>query len=412
MSMTKFSEFFFCPAPWRQVFYSNNNPAPCTLIRHSKEMTVEQWHNSDLLKDLKSNLLQGKVPDACRECKVKEDLGLKSMRATMWHWNNIGPEPVYENMPWHGMYDMDTPQDPTRIELRFSNLCNMKCRQCDEMSSSMWAKEKIENIDNPKIRFRSQEHKNLYFNTDSDGIIRPVPEVVESVTNLALTAKNLKRVCFTGGEPFIIKEYYDFLDALIEKKINEKIDIELFTNCSVRNPAFTSRLEKFTKVVFNMSVDGVGKTAEYIRHGTDWSTVEKNILHFNSLGGVFEPCVNIAISSYTVLDASNLAKFLMKLYEDNNNISPKGYYCNAPPAVNFRNLPKHLRVKAIAEIEKAIEIITVPNYNSFVNELLVMKDILQNEEPLHPHLFVNITKMLDEIRGESFEDVFGIKLEE
>jgi hypothetical protein len=102
----------------------------------------------------------------------------------------------------------------------------------------------------------------------------------------------------------------------------------------------------------------------------------------------------------------------MKLYEDNNNISPKGYYCNAPPAVNFRNLPKHLRVKAIAEIEKAIEIITVPNYNSFVNELSVMKDILQNEEPLHPHLFVNITKMLDEIRGESFEDVVGIKLEE
>jgi organic radical activating enzyme len=374
-------------------------------------MTVDEYHNSDLLKNLKSELLQGKVPDTCKECKLKENLGLKSMRSTMWGWNNVGPEPVYEDMPWYGIYNVDTPLNPIRIELRSSNICNMKCRQCDEMSSSMWAKEKIEHSDNPKIKFRSLGHKNLYFNKQSDGIIHSVSNITKSITDLALTATNLKCVCLCGGEPFLIKEYYDFLDTLIENKVNEKIELEIFTNCSVNNTRFTDRLRKFTKVVFNMSVDGVGKTAEYIRHGTNWNSVEKNILNFNSLKGVFEPGVNIAISSYTILDASNLAKFLMRLYEDNNNIFHKGYYCNGPPVANFRNLPAHLRLKAIYEIDQALQIITVPNYNALKKELLVMREILKNETPLDPQAFIQNTKMLDEIRGENFEDVFGLKLE-
>lgn len=411
--MTKFSEFFFCPAPWRQVFYSNNNPAPCTLIRHSNEMTAEEWHNSDLLKDIKSNLLQGKVPEVCKECKFKENKGLKSMRATMWRWDFVSDEPILEKMPWYGKYDMETPLDPLRIELRFSNLCNMKCRQCDEMSSSMWAKEKIEHMHDADadVVFRSNDHKTLYFGKGSDGIIKPNPAVVESITNLALTSKNLRRVCFTGGEPFLIKEYYEFLDKLIEIKINEKVDIEIFTNCSVRNPAFTSRLEKFTNIIFNMSIDGVGKTAEYIRHGTDWSSVEKNILYFNALGGVYSPGVNVAISSYTILDAANLAKFLMKLYEDNNHITHKGYYTNGPDAVNFRNLPVHLRTRAIDEIDQALEILTVPNYSALAKELRGMRDILKNEPPLNADAFINETKQLDRFRNENFEDVFGIRLE-
>tara|TARA_B110000503_G_scaffold94298_1_gene142107 strand:+ start:3715 stop:4983 length:1269 start_codon:yes stop_codon:yes gene_type:complete len=409
---TKFKEIFFCPAPWNNVFYSNNNPAPCTIIRQSQEMTTEEWHNSELLKSIKTDLLQGKVPSTCTECKLKEDLGLKSMRASMWGWDNLSQEPIYENMSWYGKLNIDTPQNPRRIEVRFSNLCNMKCRHCDELSSSLWAKEKIEHQhDIDSIEFRSQGHKDLYFSKESDGIIKPVNSVVESIFNLAKNASNLEKISFTGGEPFLIKEYYNFLDLLIKNKINENIDIELFTNCSVLNPKFTKRLEKFPKVIFNMSVDGVGKTAEYIRHKTDWNTVEKNILHFNSLGGVFSPCVNIAISSYTLLDMSNFATFLMKLYEDNNDISTKGYYCHGPEVANFRNLPQHLRLKAIDEIDKAIEIIIVPNYDSLINELSRIKFILQTEEAKYPDHFIKRTRYLDSIRNEKFEDVFRINLE-
>ena len=409
---TNFKEIFFCPAPWNNVFYSNNNPAPCTIIRHSQEMTAEEWHNSDLLKSIKSDLLQGKVPSTCTECKYKEDIGLKSMRASMWGWDNLSPEPIYEDMSWHGTLDMDTPQNPRRIEVRFSNLCNMKCRHCDELSSSLWAKEKIKHQhDNDAIEFRSQGHKDLYFSEESDGIIKPVNSVVESIFNLAKNSSNLEKIAFTGGETFLIKEYYNFLDLLIENKINEKVELEVFTNCSVLNHKFIDRLEKFSKVDFCLSVDGVGKTAEYIRHKTDWNTVEKNILHFNTLGGVFSIYINIAISSYTLLDMSNLATFLMKLYQDNNNVRPKGYYCHGPEVANFRNLPHHLRLKAIDEIDKSIRILTAPNYSTLINELLRIKSILQTKEAKYPTHFIKRTKYLDSIRNEKFEDVFEVNLE-
>lgn len=409
--MTKFSEVFICPHPWGQVYYSNNNPSPCTIIVHSKEMTVEEWHNSDLLKSIKSDFLQGKVPPTCAGCKAREDLGFKSMRASAWRWNNIGPEPIYEEMPWYNTFTMDTPQNPRRIELRFTNLCNMKCRQCDEISSSMWAKEKIKHVTNPNVEFRLKDHKELYFSEGSDGIIKPVDAIVESVTNLALTSTNLRTVCFTGGEPFLIKGYLDFLNTLIEHKINEKVELDIFTNCSVLNDKFTSQMAKFKKVNFFMSVDGVGKAAEYIRHGTNWPVVEKNILHFNLLSGVFAPAVNVALSSYTLLDMSSLATFLMQLYHDNNRIAQKGFWCSKPPAVDFRNLPYHLRLKAIDEINKAVKIITSPNYDGLVKELLMIRDVLKNNKPINPNAFISHTKMLDSFRGENFEDVFGINLE-
>ena len=409
--MTKFSEVFMCPHPWQQVYYSNNNPSPCTIIVHSKEMTVEEWHNSDLLKSIKSDFLEGKVPPTCLGCKNKEDLGFKSMRAMAWRWNNIGPEPIYEEMPWYNTFTMDTPQNPRRIELRFTNLCNMKCRQCDEISSSMWAKEKIEHASNPNVKFRLKGHEELYFSEGSDGIIKPVDAIVESVTNLALTSTNLRMVCFTGGEPFLIKGYLDFLNTLIEHKINEKVELEIFTNCSVLNDKFTSQMAKFKKVNFLMSVDGVGKTAEYIRHGTNWPVVEKNILHFNLLPGVFAPAVNIALSSYSLLDMSNFANFLMQLYHDNNRIVHKGFWCVKPPSADFRNLPYHLRLRAIDEIDKAVKIITSPNYDGLVKELLTIRDILKNNDPVDPNAFISHTKMLDSFRNENFEDVFGINLE-
>jgi hypothetical protein len=62
-------------------------------------------------------------------------------------------------------------------------------------------------------------------------------------------------------------------------------------------------------------------------------------------------------------------------------------------------------------LNKSLKILTAPNYKPFVNDLLVIRDILKNEDPVSPEEFISHTKTLDEIRGENFEDVFGIKLD-
>jgi sulfatase maturation enzyme AslB (radical SAM superfamily) len=239
-------------------------------------------------------------------------------------------------------------------------------------------------------------------------VIKITEDKIEALKDAELM-KHLNRVCFTGGEPMLIKEYYDYLDFLIDSGLNNQTDIELFTNCSVYNSKFIDRLNKFKHVEFTMSIDGVGKTAEYIRHGMSWETIHKNVLTFNSLPAPIKLYVNVAISAYTLLDVSNLAKFLMQLYETNNTIGIKCYTV-LMPGLRFQSAPLHLQKIMLTHIEEAIEILTVPNYDIFRNELSNLKTSLLKMQEINVKLFYESTNSFDKIRGESFEDTYGVTL--
>jgi sulfatase maturation enzyme AslB (radical SAM superfamily) len=403
--MAKFSEKFFCPAPWIHMYYQVNSPSPCHIIRnHHLNMTPEEYVNSDWLKRIKTDMVEGRVPSECSNCKQKEDLGLKSTRGATWRYYNVGPEPNYEDMWFYNKFDADTPTEIHRLELRFSNLCNMKCRMCDETSSSEWALEKKKhNLPPNRIT-----NPNGIVDITTSHILKITEDKIDGLKDTQLMS-NLQRVCFTGGEPLIIKEYYDYLDFLIESELNKQADIELFTNCSVYNPLFVDRLNKFKNVNLVMSIDGVGKTAEYIRHGMPWETIKKNVHTFNSLQKPIQLYVNVAISAYTLLDVSSLAKFLMELFEANNTLAIKCYTV-LMPGQRFQNAPLHLQKKMIEEVDKALEILTAPNFLILKNELTNIRSKLVLEEELLVDSFYKFTRGFDSIRNENFEEVFNLPL--
>jgi MoaA/NifB/PqqE/SkfB family radical SAM enzyme len=406
--LTKFREKFMCPAPWSHIYYQINSPSPCHIIRNAQlNMTPDEYLKSDWLRNLKQEMLDGKIPLPCSNCKRKEDLGLKSTRGAFWNYYNMGPEPYYENQWFYNKLNIDTPTRPRRIELRFSNLCNMKCRMCDETSSSEWAKEKLKH-DLPPHEFLNP---NDAFQTKESTLLKITEDKIAGLKDPVLLEK-LNKVCFTGGEPFLIKEYYEYLDFLLENNMQSRVRIETFTNCSVYNPLFVERLAKFRSVELVMSIDGVGPTAEYIRHGVSWKTVSENVRKFNALGEPFKPQITVAISVYTLLDVANLAKFLMELSDQNENISIKCYSVLAP-GLNFRDAPLYLRDRLLSQIDQAIELLTANSWKVFRNELENIKTSLQSlPKPFHPENFFQATKQLDEVRGESFETTFGLPLSE
>lgn len=406
MSKTKFSQTVMCPNPWSAMYYHINSPSPCHLIRNGlMNMTMEEYVNSEWLVDIKQKLLSGIRPTECKNCKIKEELGLKSTRGASWRYYNIGEEPHLEDQ-WFHKLTVDTPTKPRRLELRFTNLCNMKCRMCDESSSSEIAKEK------QKYNLVSDIHNNpdnIFFGDPNESVLKITDNNIQGLKNIELLS-DLRKVCFTGGEPFLIKGYYDYLDFLIEHKFNERVELELFTNTSVYNKLFVDRLMKFPKVEFTMSIDGVGKTAEYIRHGTDWATIEKNVLTFNSMPKPIVSMINVAISAYVLLDVSSLASFLMRLYRENNNISIKCYTVLMQD-LRFTSAPLHLKERMLREIDLAVDILDCPNFAIFRNELLNLRARVQNiSRPLDEKKFIEFTQTYDKIRNESFEYTFGIPL--
>ena len=406
---TKFRDKFICPAPWTHLYYQINSPSPCHNIRNADlNLTPQEYYKSEWLKNIKQEMLDGKVPDACRACVRKEKLGLKSTRGAFWNYYNSGPEPYYEDMWFYDKLTPEFPQFPSRMEFRFSNLCNMKCRMCDETSSSEWAKEKVK-FDLPPNPDNNQDDM---FETKKQTNLKITEDKIAGLKDLKLL-RFLSKICFTGGEPFLIKEYYDYLDFLIDNKLNSKIEIETFTNCSVYNPLFVDRLLKFKKVELVMSIDGVGKTAEYIRHGTDWDTVSANVRRFNSLGDPFQLYITVAISAYTLLDVSSLSKFLMELSAQNPNILFKGYSVMTR-GLNFPNTPDYLRPVMIEQINESIAILTDPNWKVFRTELQNIKTSLLNDipNPKHKDSFYDFTSTMDRVRNESFEETFGLPLKQ
>jgi organic radical activating enzyme len=399
--MAKFSEKFFCPAPWTMLYYHANSPAPCHYIKNLHlSMTPAEYFNSNWLKQMKQEMIDGTVPSVCGGCKAKEDMGLKSTRGAIWNYYNVGPEPEYEDQWFANKFTADSPTVPTRIELRFSNLCNMKCRMCDETSSSTFAAEKIEHNIKPDKAGSHIEYSVIPITKTED-------RSIEGLKDKSFLS-SVRKVCLTGGEPFLIKEYYDYLDYLIDNGFNKQIDIELYTNCSVFNPLFVDRLAKFKRVELVMSIDAVGKSAEYIRSGTDWPKVENNVLRLNQLPAPFDVEVTTAISAYSLMDFAALAQFLMQLYKENNSIGIKCYNVTSPPGMHFNNLPKQLRSRAIEQIDQAVEILSVPNYLILRTELLNVKKALIESTPHSPMAFFDYTKKYDVIRGESFQEVFSI----
>jgi sulfatase maturation enzyme AslB (radical SAM superfamily) len=216
-------------------------------------------------------------------------------------------------------------------------------------------------------------------------------------------------VCFTGGEPLLIKQYYDFMDFLIEKRLHKNIFLEFYTNCSVYNPNFIDRFLQFKNREIVMSIDGVAGTAEYQRHGTKWNVVKNNILKFAQLDATVK--FNTAISAYVLLDVAALAKFLMELYSLNPLIKTRCYTVIWPEALRFVNLNQDLRNRAIDQINQAVETLSpASNFDIFSTELRNIKHKLETEPAGNFESFKHYTKTLDNMRDERFDQVFGYQL--
>jgi organic radical activating enzyme len=354
------------------------------------DMSPVEFLNSPFRRELKEKFSQGEFPDACHTCKHREHIGLRSTRMhTNLVMNKLNPDVQ--------QYKLDDDPEIMRLELRFSNLCNFKCRMCEPYSSSEIAKEILEHPELDTWKFNETE--SVLYTTD------------ENIEELKTIADTIDLLCLTGGEPFLIKQYYDFLDYLIDSGRSKDVKVELFTNCSVNNPLFIKRLEQFKEVRFIMSIDGVGKTAEYIRYGTKWDVVEGNVLQFVELKHPFKMLYNTAISQYTLFDMVSLSNFLIRLYEINNELDTRCYSVITPSVLHVDNMSKAHRQIALEQIDKSIGILYPDNFKLLTDELKNIKARILSTEPNNPQQFVEFNRQYDRIRNQSFEEVFGFSLD-
>lgn len=113
---------------------------PMTIYEHSLE---EIW-SSDVLRNMRRDMLAGKRISACRYCYKHDQDGAPSIgtnETRQWRHNNPGFDTARfaEN-------DFVPPDGPDSYELDMGNLCNLKCRMCNSNYSSAIASDPIHSV--------------------------------------------------------------------------------------------------------------------------------------------------------------------------------------------------------------------------------------------------------------------------
>jgi len=252
----------FCIYPWIHLHaYPTGEAYPCChaemkpgVVGNCRTNTLEEiWRDTPMQK-LRTDMLTETPHAACTRCYEQEESGFFSGRrsANKHHGHHI--KKLEEN-----------PFEMTYWDIRFSNLCNLKCRSCGHIFSSQWYQ------DQAKLAGGDWKDRNTVLNyagrteTDMWSQLKPHLDYVE-------------QIYFAGGEPLLMEEHYNILEELVRR---ERFDVRLiyntnFTHTELKGKSVFEYWKQFDSVAVGASLDDAGPRAEYIRKGTDWTVVENN----------------------------------------------------------------------------------------------------------------------------------------
>jgi organic radical activating enzyme len=268
---------WYCPLPFKHAFVDSTGISPCCQI--TRQLTsLDQWHTNPRLIELQKQTLSGIAPVECNDCVVQEKLQGRSLRTDSLADYN---------------YEKFYTTDIDFIDYRSSNICNFKCRSCEPKFSHGIARE-------TRSDTRLQKF-NVVVDNKTVGVDEHNRRWI--IDNLL----NIKRLMFTGGEPTVIPEVRLIIEEIHQRQI-DSLSVLITTNGSFTDQFWYDITREFKNLHWTVSVDAVGDTAEIVRHGTNWSTVEYNLRWLATNAQSMD--VNTVVSNLNVFQLSPLLQLI------------------------------------------------------------------------------------------------------
>lgn len=392
-----------CAIPWMHLnFEPNGKVVPCCLTSHHNyfagdltTQTIEEIWNSDNMKKLRREMMNGERPKICETCWKKEDVTGVSGR---FYQNRDFPD-VLEKIPSITLDDGTcTEMDLKYWDFRFSNLCNFKCRSCGPRYSSAWVP------DAKKLGYTDQEK---VWNIEAVGNTPKIDFLDDQIDNV-------KRIYFAGGEPLLMPEHWQILDKLVEKK---RFDVKLSynTNCSVLEYGQKNILDywkqwELGKLEVWPSLDEIGERAELIRSGTVWSKVEANLKEIAKYDNIImRP--GMTIGAWNVNRLPEMITYLTDLGVIRRHPVIYQYVNYNNFFINLLDHPRHYHVSILpddyrlATIEKLETFIKDYNkkYDTNIDSIFtqIFHELRQPFNPEAAKRFMSVSAEVDSLRKEN-----------
>lgn len=234
---------YLCHAPFNNMYFNSlGDVANCWLTfdqpeKYSEDRSIKDIWQGEKFSKLREHIKNFDLEKRCKKCQYY-----------IQHQN-------YTNA-LSKAYDNDYPLGdyPTMMEFELSNTCNLECTMCTGLLSSA-------------IRANREKLPAL-----------KSPYGEKFVQELREFIPHLHEARFNGGEPFLIKRYYEIWDQFIE--LNPNCKMVIATNGTTLNERAKTILSKGNFHI-NISIDSlIPERYAEIRVNGDLSKVLENFIFF------------------------------------------------------------------------------------------------------------------------------------
>lgn len=379
----------------------NDDPMDIKKDLEDGNLSIDEIFNHPNFQKMRREMLLGKKPKPCEGCFKSEELYKTSYRI-----NSHGYNRFFDDI------DQDNPSLQI-LDLSTGDSCNLRCRMCHPGTSNQLR------IDSKMFRDRGFDYnKNqpgwwdinefTEKNSENKGYFSPGinSNQWEDLKKHLSTVKIIKA---SGGETLMSRAFIDFLDYAIDHGYSKNIHLHFHTNATKFNRTMMKRFEKFKEVAPDISLDGIGKTFEYIRYPAKFEEIEQNLNKFFS--GNFEAktlSVNFVLMSYNIHNLKDTIEWLLE-YSNSRNLILKLNADQVFPIgrnIDIKWLPPEMLQEVLDEIQIYEEWDVRPPLIKIRKNINYIRECIENYE-YNPEMlkrFKEETVQFDAIRNQSYRD--------
>jgi len=374
----------FCILPFVHLHLETTGElTPCCINRermaHVSDGSLDSLWNSEKFVQMRAAMLADTHVPSCEVCYSQERGKGESLR-TMFN------EKYEKFLPTATL----TECEPVYFDLRFSNICNLKCRSCEHRSSSLWY----------------EDAKALGLLTGDQAVINATNDPESLLAQLRKYIPNAVDFYFAGGEPLVMEEHYRILDMLIEAG---RTDVRLSYNSNFMKTQFkgTSVFEywrQFEDVNLSVSLDAIDEAAAYVRKGTRFSSIVAN----RKLLAERAPHVKVVCTpTVSLLNIGSLTA-LLRFLLDTEFCPPDKILLNIlenPHHYNIKAAPKHVKASISSELTQfAAKVADHPGLVAQLHQVVAYMESGDLSSQLVR--FRKATLVLDRLRDEDYRNTF------
>lgn len=350
----------FCSSPWFhfRITY-NGSYESCRWAKNPQRIhkfqnqTLLQYYNSDQMRTLRQELLNGQSPEHCASCYYEESFGKLNGRVRQLHKSAVDTSdfdltmrssPHYNSFKHSMQNNGHSSMEPVDLQIELGNTCNSACIMCGPEASS-----RLE-----------QDYKKLHL-IDSKLFAKPdayVPwtkdeKLVDRFIDELVNIKNLKYIHFLGGETLYEHTFYRICDELCDSDLAKNIIIGTTTNGTLYNEKIEKYIKNFKEFHLGISIESVTSLNDYIRYPSTISSVIENIKKFLQLRNQntgLKISLRITPNIFSIYELDELFLFMLE-----NQVGAES--CNIlhnPRSLRIELIPDDIRQEIKKKFEKII----------------------------------------------------------